>query len=104
MAEMRVLKQFMVEVNLPSIIDETFVNLIPGHRKMINDYMGEGLVLSYTLSANRDKLWMVVLGENTEKVNLLLETLPLHSYMNYSIYELAFHNYLTHRLPELSLN
>lgn len=104
MAQLKIMRHYMVEVYLPEVIDNNFINLIPKQRDKINELMQIGVILAYSLSFDRARLWITMLGESEKAVEDTLQTFPLFSYFQYDIFELAFHNTLVHRLPELSLN
>lgn len=104
MKELRILNYFMVEVDLPTTYDPHFLGLIPKQREMITKLMSEGTISSYTLSADRSKLWIVCVGVGKNEVENMLATFPLYEYFVYRINDLAFHNNVVHRMPELSLN
>jgi muconolactone delta-isomerase len=104
MAQLRIMKHYMVEVYLPEMIDNNFINKIPMQRDKINELMQMGVILAYSLSMDRARLWITMLGENENTVEDTLQTFPLFEYFQYDIFELAFHNTIVHRLPELSLN
>lgn len=94
----------MIEIRLPSVFDEKFLKQIPKNREYINQLMSEGTISTYTLSADRTKLWCVALGGSVEEVKDLVLSFPLSQYMDFTINELAFHNNTVHRMPELSMN
>ncbi|MCX6148199.1 MAG: hypothetical protein NTW25_13265 [Candidatus Kapabacteria bacterium] len=104
MKELRILNYFMIEIKLPELIDENFLIQLPRHREYVNQLMREGTISTYTLSADRSKLWCVALGASVQEVNTLMNTFPLSKYMQFTINELAFHNNTVHRMPELSMN
>lgn len=104
MKELRILNYFMVEVDLPTTYDPHFLGLIPKQREMITKLMSEGTISSYTLSVDRSKLWIVCVGVGKNEVENMLATFPLYEYFVYRINDLAFHNNVVHRMPELSLN
>ena len=104
MAEFKILRHYMVDIDLPSVYDPYFISLIPGQRDRVNQLMQQGVILSYALSVDRSKLWIVMLGSSTEDVSRFLESFPLFPYMQINVSELVFFNNAVHRMPELSLN
>jgi hypothetical protein len=104
MKELRILNFYMVEIDLPTVYTQEFFNLIPEQRDMINRLMQEGIVSTYSLNAERSKLWMTTVGATKEEVEAMLQLMPLYSYFVYTISQLAFHNNFVHKMPELSLN
>lgn len=84
--------QYMIEMDLPIVMSEKFMSLIPKQRDRINKLLARGKVKSYTLSLDRSKLWIIAVAENETKLVEMLDTLPLASYMIPEITELMFHN------------
>ena len=79
--------------------------MIPSHRLKVNELLEEGKIKSYSLSADRSKLWVVVKAESEMEVDELLSTLPLqHRMMDYDIVPLMFSQVTYQFLPALSLN
>jgi muconolactone delta-isomerase len=85
-------KLFMVEFDLPNEMTEEFLERIPAQRNMINYLLGEGKIRSYSLAADRSKLWAVFLAENEFDVLDLIAQMPLGDFMVPHISELMFHN------------
>jgi len=84
--------QYMIEMDLPIVMSEKFLSLIPKQRDQINKLLARGKVKSYTLSLDRSKLWIIAVAEDETKLVEMLDTLPLASYMIPEITELMFHN------------
>ena len=96
--------EFMVTCDLPNTLTEEFMGLIPEHRQMVNKMFQKGVFTSYTLSLDRSKLWIILLGDDEEAVMSQLAKLPLMPYFRVEIYPLAFHNAARVVLPAVSLN
>lgn len=96
--------QYLVDIDFPEAPDDEFISLIPSQRTLINTHMHSGIVTSYSLSADRSKLWVTIVAENEQEVGDILGTFPLIGYMVYSIHKLAFHNTAQYSMPPLSLN
>lgn len=99
-----ILKHFMIEVNMPKEPPMEFYTLVPSQRDMVVDYMDKGVIISYGLSDDRSRLWIVVVAGNKEEVMAITEKFPMHKYMTFQVEELMFYNNSKHKLPELSLN
>lgn len=95
---------YMVEFNLPNPLPETFIALIPEHRAKVNELMITGRIVTYTLAADRQKLWAVVNAENEQEIMDLLAELPLTRWMQFSIHALGFLLTTHASLPKLFLN
>lgn len=98
------MNQYMVDVSLPEFPDEAFFSKIPEQRAMINRLLEERVVQSYTLSADRSKLWIVIRAKNDSEAFDVLSTFPLYEYFRFDIYELAFHNNASLRSNLFSMN
>lgn len=98
------MSQYMVDIKLPRIVTEEFISLIPQQRTCINALFEAGKILSYTLSHNRAKLWVVISAKNEEDVVDTLSEFPLIKYMQFTIHELAFHNMSSAIMSSISLN
>jgi hypothetical protein len=96
-------KTFMVEFDLPEIIDEEFMALIPKQRYVINSMLAEGRIQSYALSTDRSRLWAVIKGESEFDVMESISQMPLSPYMVPHISELMFNN-TADALMHFSLN
>ena len=94
----------MVDITLPEFISEEFMSLIPFQRSQVNRLMGRGILNSYSLSADRGRIWTVVNADTQKEVEHTLNSFPLVKFMNYQIYELAFNNNISQILPRFSLN
>lgn len=94
----------MIEVNMPKEPPTEFYMLIPSQRDMVVDYMDKGIIISYGLSDDRSRLWVVVVAGNKEEVMAITEKFPMNEYMTFQVEELMFYNNSKHKLPELSLN
>lgn len=94
----------MVEFDVPYPMTPEFVSLIPSQRAITDKMMAEQKILSYSLTVDRRRLW-VIFSANTEAelFNLLTE-LPLTTYMHYEYQELMFHNAPWMLLPAPSMN
>lgn len=104
MAEIRIMKHFMVEITFPDVVNEDFVSKLPEQRDVINNLMQKGIILSYSLSLDFSKLWIVILGENRLVLAQTLDAFPLAEYFKYQIVSLTFYNSVSNKFPELSLN
>lgn len=96
--------QYMVDIKLPRIVTEEFISLIPEQRACINALFEVGKIMSYTLSHNRAKLWVVIAAKNEEEVVDILAEFPLIKFMQFTVHELAFHNMIPSVMHSISLN
>jgi muconolactone delta-isomerase len=98
------MNKFMVELDLPSPLTVEFFSLIPGQHYAVEKLMTAGIILSYTLSADQSKLWIIMTADSETDLIRLLETLPLTKFMKSRTYPLAFHNIGAFRMPQTILN
>jgi hypothetical protein len=96
-------KAYMVEIELPEEPDLEFYRLIPDQRAAINKMMEEGKILSYSLSLDRMRLWVVMAAESEFDVLDCVGDFPMIQYMKPEVTELMFHQMATSLLP-ISLN
>jgi muconolactone delta-isomerase len=97
-------RSWMVELDLPVPISGEFAARIPEQRMRIGKLMSAGTMLSYTLTADRKKLWTVILADSEGEVQEVLESFPIISWTQYSIHELFFHEYALGGIPRMSMN
>ena len=98
------MKQFQITVQLPDEFSEEFISRIPAQRSMVNGLMRKGIILSYSLSMDRSRLWIVMEAESENNVIEILSRFPLIRYMAPEITELLFHNSVYINVPKVSLN
>lgn len=94
----------MIEFELPSVMNEEFMQKIPAQRLKVNEMMENGKILSYSLSADRQKLWCILKAESELEAMEAISEFPLIGYMDPTITELMFHNMVAARIPLFSLN
>jgi muconolactone delta-isomerase len=98
------MKQYIIDIQLPEVITEDFVSMIPDQRRVVDKLFLEGKIHLYSLAFDRSKLWVGMNAESEAEVWNILYTFPLIEYMNADIHELAFHNAAKTGIYELSLN
>lgn len=96
--------QFMVNINLPEEIDENFEYLIPDHRLFIDQLMMKGTINTYSLAADRSRLWICFNCRNEREVAKHINNFPIKDYITYEISKLLFHNTSQMLFPSISLN
>lgn len=99
-----ILKHFMIDVDIDNNPPSDFYLQVAAQRDMVLDMMDKGVILSYGLSDDSSKLWLVAVGKDINEVKELTENFPLFKYMKFNIVPLMFFSNSTHKLPELSLN
>jgi len=97
--------QYIVTIFLPKQLDEEFFLLIPEHRAHIQTLMIKGIIRTYALAMDRTKLWTTIAAATKTEVVEILETFPIMKFITeYSIEELAFHETVALRFPQMSMN
>jgi muconolactone delta-isomerase len=98
------MNEYMVTIQLPEQPNAEFISLIPTQREHVNELIQRGLLLSYSLSQNREILWVVIVASSPESALRILKTMPLFPHMQYAITELMFHTTPALAAPQYSLN
>lgn len=96
--------EFLIDITLPDELEEDFIAKIPAQRLMVNKLLAQGIVLSYSLSADRTKLWITMQANSRQEIIRKLNEFPLIDYFTYTIHLLAFHNAAVVQIPPFSLN
>lgn len=94
----------MANIILPEVINEQFMSLIPDHRSYVDTLMSRGIIHSYSLSADRSKIWISFSCQNEKEVAKYINRFPIAEYLEYEITELMFHNSADMVFPAISLN
>lgn len=95
---------YMIKISLPAYLSHELIELIPAQRAHIDKLLQENTVLSYTLAADRSKLWVVLSAKTAQEAEKTVSTFPIAEYVQWEITELAFHNSVKVILPTMSLN
>ncbi len=93
----------LVEMFLPEMTAE-FMALVPEQREYINTCMTAGSIRSYSLAADRSKLWIVFVTKTDAEMTQILKRFPIIDYVTYRVNPLMFHNSMEMMLPAISLN
>ena len=99
----QLLKQYMVEFNVPVPITDDILDLIPDQREQVDELFASGKLLSYSLSLDRTRLWALMLADTESELITIIDSLPMTPYMDFDYSELMFHNSI-HLIPAMSLN
>ena len=99
------MKTYMVEVQLPYNPSQEFFELIPSQRMKIAEFMTQRKFLTYTVSADRMKLWIVMIAKDEMDARSILSEQPMDKYFSYqSFREIMFHEMIGMMFPTVSLN
>ena len=97
------MEQYLVEILLPEFTEE-FFELVPAQREYIDKCMSSGTIRSYSLAADRSKLWVVFTTDSEAHMIRTLKRFPIIKWINYKTYPLMFHNSMELMMPAISLN
>lgn len=96
---------FMIEIELPENITDDFEQRIPHQRYMVNKLIEKGTILSYSLSADRGKLWITAIAASKSQIRNMISSMPLSDYFTeYMIHDLMFSEISQATMPQPSLN
>jgi muconolactone delta-isomerase len=98
------LVQYMVEFTLPKELPQDFLDRIPQQRNAVNKMLHEGRVLTYALSLEDSRLWVIFSVRTEAELTELIQRLPLTRYMKANIHELTFYNSAQAFTPAFSVN
>ncbi len=98
------MKIFMVETRVPPEPTAEFFSLIPSQRQKIAELMAKKKILSYSFSADRSKLWIIISAESESEARDILTQQPMDKYFDYYFNELMFHEMSNNIFPAVSLN
>lgn len=98
------MREFMVELDIPKMLPNSFVDLVPVQRETVVELLEDNKITSYTLAVDRSKLWIIVNAAHKTEVMDILDLLPLTKFLTYQIFELMFHNKQDVDIPQPSLN
>lgn len=97
--------QYMVEINLPDELSNEFMELVPAQIEVINELMTKRVMMSYTLNAERSKLWTTLEADSLVEITDILRSFPIYEWIEYDIHELMFHQEsASFIIPRFSLN
>jgi hypothetical protein len=84
--------------------DENFWELLPAHRKIVNDLLIEGVIEMYAISEDRSQGWIVFNANVEKEVKEMMENFPIRDYYSYKIMPLFILNNSVSLWPKLHLN
>ncbi len=98
-----VIRPWLIEFDLPEINME-FAALIPEQRMAVGLMISAGTITSYTLSADRSKLWVTMVAPSEEQVLANLRKFPILPFTRWKITEAMFSEVAQVGIPRMSLN
>ena len=93
----------MVEFDLPELTSE-FASLIPAQRLAVGLLMSAGTITSYTLSADRHRLWVTMAASSEAGVRAALDKFPILPYTRWRIIPAMFTEMALVGISRMSMN
>ena len=79
------------------------MSMVPAQRNAIERLFSAGKLLSYTVAADKSKVWAVMMAESESELLSYIDEFPMTAYMDFDYCELMFYN-TVHFMPAMSLN
>ncbi len=97
------MKKFLCTFSLPALLEESFWEQIPSHRKYINSQMDAEKIVTYSVNQNRSKGWVVLNVETEMEARKIIERFPIRNFIRFEIDELFIFDSMI-GAPRLVLN
>jgi Muconolactone delta-isomerase len=101
---LKIMFEYMIEMDLPIPFDDEFLSLIPRQRAMVNRLMNKGIITSYAVSLDSGRFWMMMLAESEQNADSVVSEFPIYRHVTYKINKLTFHNSIGLAIPQFSAN
>jgi hypothetical protein len=98
------MNSYMVDIDLPELLSNEFIKLIPKQRSFVKKMMSEGVISNYSLSFDRKKLWVVINADTPLEAKTIVESFPIYNHIKYKINSLLFHETNITSIPHMWLN
>lgn len=85
-------------------LTEQFMTLVPEHREIVSDLIDEGVLESYAVSMESQRVWMIFNATSKKQVLTHIRRSPLYNFFKIEVEEIFVYDGMLMRLPELSLN
>lgn len=82
----------MVDFSLPHNLPSDFIDLVPAQRAVVNRFLQEGKLSSYSLSLDTSKLWAIFNANSEVEVMDMIADFPLSGFMDVEISLLTFNH------------
>ena len=96
--------EYMVEFTMPSRLSDEFISAVPKQRRLIDQYLKNGKILSYALSVETYRMWVVFQVDSESELMSLISYLPLSSLLDVQISPLTLLNIPKDDLSDICLN
>jgi len=94
--------KYMVECTLAPFSME-MQEQIPRQRMIVDKLFDQGVLINYTLAADRSKLWIIIQANSECELLQYIESMPMIKYCDYNYSEIMFHD-SSMFIPRISLN
>ncbi|MES2882264.1 MAG: hypothetical protein V4676_08960 [Bacteroidota bacterium] len=84
--------------------NEKAMQIIPEHRKLINDLIDDLVIEHYAVSMEIQTVWVTINAANKREVRTILSNSPFHKFWKLQINELIIWDGQNYRLPVVQLN
>jgi len=98
------MQKFMATILLPEKLTEEFLSLITMQRVAVDRLVQKNIILNYSLSADRTRLWIAFNCKDEDHVRRVISRFPLFKFMKVKIDELMFVESRALSFPELIWN
>src|SRR5688572_29198757 len=96
--------QYLFQIELPPFTEE-MTDTIPAHKDFVDKLFTDGVMLSYSVSIQRNMLWCVVAADDEQSAMEVIAALPMHPYFtDIACHPLLIHNMSPASLSDISLN
>lgn len=97
------MKKFLCTFSIPKLLEESFWEQIPSHRKHINSLMSDETIVTYSVNQGRSKGWVVINANSEAHARTFIEKFPIRRFISYQIDELFIFDSMI-GAPRLILN
>lgn len=66
--------------------------LIPRQRMVVGRLFDQGVLITYTLAADRSKLWMILQASSESELLTYIHSMPMCKHFDYHYHEIMFHD------------
>ena len=99
------MKTFLIDLYLPKDLQQELEKITPTQRKIVDTLINEGIVLSYSLSEKKNRVFIVLNQPDEEEVMITVQRFPIYKYIiDYEIFELNSHETISSEMPQVYLN
>ena len=94
--------RYMVQFNFMPFTLE-MEETVPRQRLIVDRLFDQGVLITYTLAADRSRLWAVFQADSESELLSYIDSLPMTRFSDYTYNEIMFHD-SSQFIPSISLN